>query len=193
MPKRERITLTEIEHDIVRNIGTSERETEAKYNSKRKWKLLDYVLLVALALLLIFFPKATTVFLFTMPVIIAVYIFALILIKHRRKKNVRIEDYCVGVGVLSHVTEEHYERTNYRRGHRHTVTVNNYALHFDGGESFLLPHDNYTWSRENPMSDEFICKNSHKGDGFIVVKRRDSGEIATVYHKDFFEYKENRY
>lgn len=193
MPKRERITSREIERDIIENVGETGRETEAQYKKSRKWKILDTVILIALVAMLIFYPKQTAVFLFVIAVSFPLFVFVLLLIKRRKKKSVRIENYNIGEDVLEYVIEEQYEKIHYHKGHKHVIEVKNYMLHFENGGRFLIPRRNYDWSRENPMSDEFICKNSNKGERFIVVTERATGKIAAVYHKDYFEYKENHY
>ncbi len=111
----------------------------------------------------------------------------LLLLRHKRN-HVSMEDYTVITGVLSHKDDESYAETRGVRHMRHRRAVHNYNFHFENGESWRLPEDNYVWSERHRMSNAFLYENAHRGDDFIVVTEKGTGKIAMVYPAAFFEY-----
>ena len=62
-------------------------------------------------------------------------------------------------------------------------------MFFDNGKTWNIPKNNYAWSGEFPMSDDFIYKNTHFGDIFWTVTEKNTGKIVVAYPAEYFEYK----
>jgi len=186
MANKEIITLERIEQDLIQSLKKPQELSESSYKNRSVPSIL---LGAGLAILSIFNPKIGLYGLFALiTVAIVGTIIELSALRHKRK-NVCICDYEITTMKLSDTAEEHYVQKGAGVRFRHTRQVNNYTLRFENGKIWNIPKENYTWSKDGPMSDFFIYQNAHRTDLFIVVENKDTGKIAMAYHADHFEYK----
>lgn len=187
MTKKEMVTKREIIKDIRNSIKNPVSQMSER--SYRRFKPLYILLIIALSIPVMMYPKRATL------ILIAIY-FALIFIAFLdrpilkyKAKRARIEDYEIIFDVLSHKQHEHYyEKTGRGRGR----TVSFYVLHFESGRSWRITSDNnYSWSeRYVGQSDDFLFESVHRGDSFITVIDKKTQKIVTVYDEAFFKYKD---
>ncbi len=104
-------------------------------------------------------------------------------------KKVSFDDYEVNTEVVSHIKEEIYSTDYSTPINRKLKEVRVYIMYFENGKSWNVPKDNYTWSKECPMSDKALYQLTHRGDVFIVITRKDTGHIVVAYPSEHFEYK----
>lgn len=181
--EKETVSPTQIQQDIIHSLQNPPNMSEASY---KKWTIPFLLPACLLGVAAFLYPKL----LFYGLLVLIPALLLLCTVNHFRiqykVKKVSINDYDVTTDVLSHSSEERYVA----KGHRHHgKVITNYTLHFENGADWRIPKDNYLWSTERPMSDAAIFQSSHRGDGFIVVTKKDTGKIAMAYHTDFFEYK----
>ena len=186
MPKKEIVTLKEIERDIKNSLKMGKEMSRSSY---LKGAIPCAVLGVILGIISIFQPQIiVNVFLLLIAVVVGVIavVGAIIEVSTRKHKrnSVRMDDYDVSFASLSHTEEEHYIETS----HHYSRQVNIYTLEFEDGREWIIPKVNYTWSQEFTMSDFTISLSSHPGDSFIVVARKDTRDIVMAYQAEFFEY-----
>ena len=187
MPKKEIVTLKEIERDIIHSLKKAPEISESTY---KKWAIPFGILGGVFGILTLIQPKiGMTGLLILLMVGIVGIVIETVLFRYKIK-SVCIEDYKIESAVLSHVEEEHYKVKGAGVKTRHSRLASVYTLHFENGRSLRLPKDNYSWSQERLMSDFAIYQSSHRGDPFIIVVKKDSEEIVMAYPTDFFEYKE---
>lgn len=186
MPKKEIVTLKEVEHDIKNSIKTAQEIPESSY---RKWAIPCGILGVLMAILTVFHPKIALLGLFTIIIVAVVGSIIEIEVRKHKRKSFCIDDYEVAIATLSHTEEEHYKQTGGGVRVRHSKQVNNYILWFENEKIWRVPKNNYTWSKEREMSDCAIYQSSHRGDSFIVVITKVSCDIVMAYNTEFFEYK----
>ena len=114
--------------------------------------------------------------------------------KQKSINNVSIENYEIKAECVSFVKEEIYS-TDHKIHLSPTVkkihTAQIYIMFFDNGKTWNIPKNNYAWSGEFPMSDDFIYKNTHFGDIFWTVTEKNTGKIVVAYPTEYFEYKNN--
>ena len=114
--------------------------------------------------------------------------------KQKSINNVSIENYEIKAECVSFVKEEIYS-TDHKIHLSPTVkkihTAQIYIMFFDNGNTWNIPKNNYAWSGEFPMSDDFIYKNTHFGDIFWTVTEKNTGKIVVAYPTEYFEYKNN--
>ena len=67
-----------------------------------------------------------------------------------------------------------------------------FIAYFENGKKWNIPRDNYTWSRECPMSDRAIYQTTVSRDLFWTVTNKATGEIVMAYPAKYFEYKEKQ-
>lgn len=197
MPKKEIITDREIATDIARNANNANLSmTIDEYRKTRtvKFRLTEIAVVIAIVAVLLLttylFPLQFVVGLWAAIFIGLIWAYVLVFRKHR-DKPVSMDNYAVTTERLLNTDEDHHtEIPKYRNKFcLYRTQVDIYTLHFENGKEFRLPRDNYTWSREIPMSDATICRLAHRGDTFIVATEKSTGKIAAVYHTDFFTYK----
>lgn len=183
MQPKETFTAKEIEQDIATGMKHPAEMPEGSYS-----KISIVAFFAALLLLVLTFVLPKFVLLFFLIIFLAIPLYALarfLWIKHKIK-NINLDDYERSTAIISHVYEEDYvvqEHNHHRR------TVHNYSITFENGQTFRLPKINYQWSRERSMSDFALYQATHRGDEFIVVTHRQTGEIAAVYPTAVFTYK----
>lgn len=123
---------------------------------------------------------------------IVVYLIIDHFLKQKSINNVSIENYEIKVECVSCVKEEIYS-TDHKIHLSPTVkkihTAQVYIMFFDNGKVWNIPKNNYIWSGEYPMSDDFIYKNTHFGDIFWTVTEKQTGKIVVAYSAEYFEYK----
>ena len=184
MAKKEIITLTQIEQDIIHSLKEPQEMSKSTY---KKWRIPCAIIGGLLVVVSIFYPTIGVYSLLILLVAGCAGGAIEYLLLRRKRKNVCIVDYDVTTEVLSNKVEESYSAP---AGKHRSRTVTNYTLFFENGEGWRIPQDNYLWSEERPMSDFYIYQNSHRGDAFIVVIKKDTGKIAMAYDTEFFKYKE---
>ena len=123
---------------------------------------------------------------------IVVYLIIDHFLKQKSINNVSIENYEIKAECVSCVKEEIYS-TDHKIHLSPTVkkihTAQVYIMFFDNGKVWNIPKNNYIWSGEYPMSDDFIYKNTHFGDIFWTVTEKQTGKIVVAYSAEYFEYK----
>ncbi len=182
--KKQTITNKEIEADIINALKMPAHMSEKSY---RRSAIPSIIVCGAVILAYIAYPPSS---LWLLIAFLAYAIGSAVFYYVRRNiriKNVSINDYDIFTDILSHKSEEHFK---VQKSKRRTETINNYSLHFENGKTWRISKDNHFWSKECPMSDAFIHENAHRGDTFILVVKRDTGEIAMAYSTELFEYKE---
>ena len=122
-----------------------------------------------------------------------VFIIAYLLIDHIRRKNsikrVSLDDYEVKREVVLNVIEDIYSTDNRHYIIKKLKEVRAYIMYFESGKSWNIPSDNYTWSVEFPMSGKALYQLTHLGDLFIVITKKDTGDIVVADPAEYFEYK----
>ncbi len=115
------------------------------------------------------------------------------LLRRRRIERMTLDGYETEIAILSHKEKEEYQEWHYTvRGIRRSRTITNYNLHFENGKLWRIPKDNYLWHGECPMSNFFIFENAHRGEEFLLVLSRKTGEVAMAYSEAFFTYQRPR-
>ena len=109
--------------------------------------------------------------------------------KTRKAENISLDDYKIAEDTVHDVYDETHVETRRTGKYSHSKeTVINYYIRFDSGKVWQLPCDLYSWSEEFNMSPVYVYRNAHRGDRFITVTYKKSGEIAVAYNTEFFEY-----
>ncbi len=129
-------------------------------------------------------------------VIALIFIVAYLAIDHFRKQkninNVSIENYEIKTECVSCVKEEIYStdhKIHLSPAVQKIHTAQVYIMFFDNGKTWNIPKNNYVWSGEYPMSDDFIYQNTHLGDIFWTVTEKHTGKIVVAYSAEYFKYK----
>lgn len=188
LSKKETVTNKEIMLDVKSVIKSEKKLSEAE---RRKEKIILAVIGILICITAFIRPLAAGILCLLMIVAVPLYLLAVSTIRKHRSKNADITDHDITTGILSSISDETYtttERTTH--GHRETVTVTNYYLHFENGKSWHIPETNYDWSEDHKMSPSFIYENSHRGDEFILVQNKRTGEIVMAYDTEFFQYED---
>jgi len=184
------LTPKQIEHDIADSFKYPKKMTKAEYAKLSLASIIAAVLLFAVY----FLPQVDldTSMRITLYVILAVFAACLItavcelLLRRHRRKNVRMDDYEVTTETISHTEEESYRQTGGTSVARHSETVTNYTLYFENGKSWRITAMNFTWSAEWQMSDFSLYNSTDRGDTFIVVSEKRTGNIAVAYPTKLF-------
>ncbi len=191
MPKKktELITSKQIEQDIVNSLNYHKKMTKAEYQKLT----IPCIIIAALLFVSVYLLPQLGI---ETPMKIALYVILAvfgacmitavgqILLRRHRQKNVHMEDYEVTTEIVSHTEEESYNETS--GWCRETVT--NYTLYFESGKSWRIPEMNYKWSAELQMSNFSVYNSTNRGDTFIVVTEKRSGNIAMAYPTKSFQY-----
>ena len=183
MEKKQLLTNKEIEKDIITALKNPHKESEESY---KKGTIPAIIVAVFLFVLGFIYPEflpwvAISVFLFVVVYTIFCYVRL-----GAKIKRVSIGNYEIKTEVVSHTYSESYVAKGAKY---HSERINNYTLHFEDGKKWDVPKDNYLWSVERRMSDFAIYNSSHRGDEFIVVTKRETGDVVMAYNTEFFEYK----
>jgi len=184
--KKEIFTNNEIEKDIINALKMPADESEASY---KKWSIPCAIFGCLIGVGGIFYPTILIWVLLALIPLLGAGAIAYRIFLNRRIKKVSVEDHEIKTAVVSHTNEDSYV---VRRGGHYSrrETIHVFTIYFEDGKRWDIPKDNYLWSVERPMSDLAIFHAAHRGDVFIVVSRKDDGEIVMAYDTEFFEYKE---
>ena len=183
MPKKQKFTNAEIEKDIVtalKNPPSMSKETYQKPS-------VSTIIVVCVFLVLEFIYPHLLVWLLLALLVwgIATIIFHYIRLRQRIKR-VSINDYHITIETVHGTSVEHYRA---HRGRFRSETVFNYMIQFENGKVWRIPKENYLWSDELSISDWGICQGTQCGNTFVVVTKKDTGEIVTAYNTEYFEYR----
>lgn len=198
MPKKktELITSKQIEQDIINSLNYPMKMTKAEYKNPTRYIIAVILAVLFFAFLIYYLPRMDglsallTIFGLMLAFIVWIVIMfvSAVLIRKHKQNNVRIDNYEVTTEVIYRTDDETYTRKVGRGIARHSVTVINYILYFENGKSWQIPPRNYTWSEELQMPERMLFENANRGDTFIVVTEKRSGNIAMVYPTKFFKY-----
>ena len=182
--KKEIVTKKHIETDIQNSLQEVQRITFAAY---KKWTIPAVIIALALGVITIVSPK------FGMWGLLGVLVFCIVmgiaeyLLLLRKRKNISMDDYEITSEPMSHKWNEVYSK---RVARRRRKSINSFFMRFENDKIWIIPENNYEWTTEGGMSDYYIFQNSHREDTFIVVRSKQTGEIAMAYPAAYFEYKE---
>ena len=187
MAKKQILTNTEIEKDIISALKHPPRESEA---SNKRWTIP--CIIIAILLVVIEFIYPMLIFWLLLALIVwgvGCGIFYSLRIKNQIK-NITISDYDITAEIVHSIDEEHYKA--HRGGsarYQRKVQINNYIIRFENGKIWRVPKELYCWNERLRMHDVDIHNSTHRGDTMLVVTRKSSGDIVVAYNAEFFEYK----
>ena len=187
MAKKQRLTNTEIEKDIIQAFKNPPKESEASYKG---WTILCIIIAILLVIIEFIYPIFILWFLLALIALGIVYsIFDRIRLKNKIK-NFTMKDYDITTEVVHSTAEEHYRaESGGSIGHRRTEQVNNYIIRFENGKSWRSPKELYGWNERLRMHDVGVRNFAHRGDTMIVITEKSSGKIVVAYNTDIFDYK----
>ena len=191
MAKKQILTNENIRNDIKNALKHPATLSHAEHR-KSMFPLLVFsaIMLIAIVLFQNYYKVVLGIGLAFIVVYLAVDYFR----KQKSINNVSIENYEIKAECVSFVKEEIYS-TDHKIHLSPTVkkihTAQIYIMFFDNGKTWNIPKNNYAWSGEFPMSDDFIYKNTHFGDIFWTVTEKNTGKIVVAYPTEYFEYKNN--
>ena len=191
MAKKQILTNENIRNDIKNALKHPATLSHAEHR-KSMFPLFVFSAIMLIAIVL--FQNYYKVVLGIGVAFIAVYLVVDYFRKQKSINNVSIENYEIKAECVSFVKEEIYS-TDHKIHLSPTVkkihTAQIYIMFFDNGNTWNIPKNNYAWSGEFPMSDDFIYKNTHFGDIFWTVTEKNTGKIVVAYPTEYFEYKSN--
>lgn len=190
MPKKQPLTNYNIISDI-KNILRHPANLSYAEHRKSLIPLLIFTLVMGAAML-IFRDHYKLVLAVSLAFIVA-YLVIDYLLKRKSAEKVSLEDYEIKKEAVSCINEEVYitdHSISHMREKMSEICV--FIAYFENGKKWNIPRDNYTWSRECPMSDHTIFQTTNHGDLFWTVTRKDTGEIVMAYPAEYFEYKEKQ-
>lgn len=189
MPKKQPLTNENILSDI-KNI--LRHPANMSHSEHRKSLIPLYIFtLVMLAAMLIFRDHYKLVLAVSLVFIVA-YLTIDYLHKRKSVKKVSLEDYEIKKEVVSYVNEEVYVTDHSISRVREKMSeIRVFIVYFESGKKWNIPKDNYTWSKESPMSDRAIYQTASQGSLFWTVTNKDTGELVVAYPAEYFEYKNN--
>ncbi len=184
MTKKQILTSTTIEKDIINAIKQPADISKASYK-----KLLPFAFIAAILLVVaeIFYPQFILWALLALVIyFLGYYIYKQVSLK-KTIKNLSIDDFYITTEIVHSTNEEHYKihGNKWRRGEWKNI----YTICFENGKSWRIPKDNYLWSVERLMSDFAIFQSTNRGDIMLIVAKKDTNEIVMAYHTDFFQCK----
>ena len=186
MTKKQILTDREIEKDIATAIKHPAEMAEHAY---RKW---DVVVILSTCGLFVFGIVRYEKFLWVMLGMIAFGVGVAILQyfdRRRRTRRVSICDYEISVEILHSKEYEHYiQRTGTGR-RRRSRPIDNYTWRFENGQVWRIPQKIYLWNDRYSMARERVHEMIHRGDSFIVVTKKESGDVVAAYPTEIFEYR----
>ena len=189
MAKKQILTNENIRNDIKNALKHPAILSQAEHR-KSMFPLLVFSAIMLIAIVL--FQNYYKVVLGIGVAFIVVYLLVDYFRKQKSINNVSIENYEIKAECVSFVKEEIYS-TDHKIHLSPTVkkihTTQIYIMFFDNGKTWNIPKNNYAWSGEFPMSDDFIYKNTHFGDIFWTVTEKNTGKIVVAYPSEYFEYK----
>ena len=188
MAKKQILTNTEIEKDIIAALKNPPKMAEASYEKGTVPAIILAILLVIIEfiypLLVLWFLLACLAFL------IGNCIFKQIRLK-KQIKNVSVNDYHITTQTVHSIKEEHYQIQKYSKYRfiRRSEQIDNYIIRFENGKEWRIPKELYAWNERLRLSDEGVFNSIHREDVLLVVTKKDTDEIVVAYHTDVFEYK----
>lgn len=189
MAKKQILTNENIRNDIKNALKHPATLSHAEHR-KSMFPFLVFSAIMLIAIVL--FQNYYKVVLGIGVAFIVVYLVVDYFRKQKSINNVSIENYEIKAECVSFVKEEIYS-TDHKIHLSPTVkkihTAQIYIMFFDNGKTWNIPKNNYAWSGEFPMSDDFIYKNTHFGDIFWTVTEKNTGKIVVAYPTEYFEYK----
>ena len=189
MAKKQILTNENIRNDIKNAL---KHPTTLSHAEHRKSKFPLFVFSAIMLIAIVLFQNYYKVVLGIGVAFIVVYLVVDYFRKQKSINNVLIENYEIKAECVSFVKEEIYS-TDHKIHLSPTVkkihTAQIYIMFFDNGKTWNIPKNNYAWSGEFPMSDDFIYKNTHFGDIFWTVTEKNTGKIVVAYPTEYFEYK----
>ena len=189
MDKKQILTNENIRNDIKNALKHPATLSHAEHR-KSMFPLLVFSAIMLIAIVL--FQNYYKIVLGIGVAFIVVYLVVDCFRKKKSINNVSIENYEIKAECVSFVKEEIYS-TDHKIHLSPTVkkihTAQIYIMFFDNGKTWNIPKNNYAWSGEFPMSDDFIYKNTHFGDIFWTVTEKNTGKIVVAYPTEYFEYK----
>ncbi len=189
MPRKQTLTNDNILND-VKNILKHPATLSHAEHQKANFPLLVFSAVMLIAMVI--FQNYYKFILLIGLIFIAAYLIVDFFRKKNKINNVSIDDYEIKEEFVSHINEELYS-TDHKIHFSPTVkkihTAHVYIMYFENGKSWNIPKDNYTWSKENPLSDHTIYRSTRSGDRFWTVTKKDTGEIVMAYPSEYFQYK----
>ena len=172
MAKKQILTNENIRNDIKNALKHPATLSHAEHR-KSMFPLLVFSAIMLIAIVL--FQNYYKVVLGIGVAFIVVYLVVDYFRKQKNINNVSIENYEIKAECVSFVKEEIYS-TDHKIHLSPTVkkihTAQIYIMFFDNGKTWNIPKNNYAWSGEFPMSDDFIYKNTHFGDIFWTITEK---------------------
>ena len=177
--KKEILTCGQIKQDIVLHLGRAKGQTKREYFV---WLLATVAFAVAAAVLRVFFSiEVFWVLVLTAAVTLVLFGFYILRMR-RRKRHVDLNDYAITTDALYDKEEERYNALTGKHLYRE---ITNRILYFANGSAFFLP------MQIGASTGERIFEQARRGDKFIVVTHKKTGEIAVVYPTSLFVYQEH--
>lgn len=181
--KKEILTHEHIKQDIIDHIGTAKGQTWREY---RVWLIATVLCALAFLVLKIICPTAATWLLLTAAANLLAILGCGWLRTLYRKKHVCIDDYEIMTETLYDKEEEHYSAVT---GKHQSRPIDNRILYFANGKAFFVPEQGCIRRTQAPLSKRQIYENAQRGDKFIVVTHKKTGEIVAAYPTSLFAYK----
>ncbi len=175
--------LTDVKNVIKRPANLSRTE---HYRSLIPYYVFITLMIVAM---FIFEHHYKLVLLFSLAFILLYFVIDFIRKKNSIKK-ISFDGYEVNEEVVSCVKEERYITDHSVSRVREKLSeIHVFVVYFESGKTWNIPKDNYTWSKEFPMSDRAIYQTARQGSLFWTVTKKTTGEIVMAYPSEYFEYK----
>ena len=189
MARKQILTNENIRNDIK---NVLKHPATLSHEEHHKSMFLPFVFSTIMVIAIALFQNYYKVVLCVGLAFIVIYLVADYFRKQKSITNISIENYEIKAECVSFIKEEIYS-TDHKLHLSPTVkkihTAKVYIMFFDNGTTWNIPKNNYSWSGECPMSDDFIYKNTHLGDMFWIVTEKQTGKIVVAYPAEYFEYK----
>ena len=190
MEEREKLTPERIRQDIIYSIKHPLDEKKDDYKKGKIIAGIVFGIAMAGVLIIAFLQWNPWIIYGFFIVLIAFGITEAIVLsvrRHRKVKRICMDGYEFAVEKLSHVEKEQYyiKATRYSSGR----TVINYTLHFENDKPWRIPERICVWSRERMLSDWYVYENAHRGDSFVTVTEKETGEIVMAYSLEWVDAK----
>ncbi len=182
--KKETVTEKELRQDISNSL---QNPAEMPDGSRKKWIVLGVLSAVLICIPVVIYPKLLPFLLLSLILFLAIFV-GILIYKTHAKRNVRIENYEIVTDVLSYKEEESYTVSGGRLRPRITVRV--YTLIFESGKRWRIPDTrNYRWSERNFKWTAQIYDSAEKGNAFVTVVSKKTGDVVLAYSKEDFDCK----
>lgn len=184
MARKQIITNTEIEKDII---GALNNPPNSSRDTYRRGRIIAIAIVILLTVIGLIYPMFILWFFLGILVFLMVGFIAYPLYRKNRIKRVAIKDYDITVETVESTAEEHYKIKGSIKikGRK----IDNYYVFFENGKEWRIPKVLYSWGDTLRRVDFSIYGETHRGDAFIVVTKRSTGKIVVAYNTEIFEYK----